>query len=218
MKVLVVGCGRLGAELSYRLYRQGHSVTVLDNNPASFNNLPADFEGRTVEGEALSQEVLHRANIEHMDALAAVTSSDVLNAVVAHVGQDVFKIKTIVVRNYDPSLSSLLEVFGLQTISMISWGAQQLEEMLYNTGLHRVLSAGNGDVEVYELLVTRQWNKTRLSELLKAETTAVAITRAGKAFLPAADTVVQEGDVLMISATLQGIEAVRKQLMTRTEA
>ncbi len=61
MKVIVIGCGRLGAELAYNLFKRGHDVSVIDNVPASFNNLPADFQGRLNEGEALSQDVLHRA-------------------------------------------------------------------------------------------------------------------------------------------------------------
>jgi branched-chain amino acid aminotransferase len=71
MKVIVVGCGRFGSELAYRLYKSGHEVAIVDAIPEAFNILPVDFRGRLIEGDALNQDVLHRAGIEHADALAA---------------------------------------------------------------------------------------------------------------------------------------------------
>ena len=131
MDVIVVGCGRVGSELAYRVYKKGHHVTVVDSNEASFRNLPADFRGRTVEGEALNQIVLRRAGIEKADGLAAVTNSDTLNVAVAHVARTVYKVPNVVARNYDASLRGLHEAFGLQVVSSTSWGAQRVEEMLY---------------------------------------------------------------------------------------
>ena len=84
MNIIVVGCGRVGAELAYRLYKNDHRVTVVDYTETAFHNLPHDFRGRTIVGEALNQNVLLRAGIEHADALAVVTNSDTVNAVVAH--------------------------------------------------------------------------------------------------------------------------------------
>src|SRR5450759_2742546 len=87
MNIIVVGCGRVGAELAYGLYRREHHVTVIDEEPSAFENLPSDFRGRTVEGEVLAPDVLHRAGIETAQGLATVTSSDSLNAVVAHLAR-----------------------------------------------------------------------------------------------------------------------------------
>jgi len=64
-----------GAELAYSLFRRGHQVTVVDYQSAAFNNLPQDFRGRTIQGEALNKQVLHRAGIERTDGMAMVTSS-----------------------------------------------------------------------------------------------------------------------------------------------
>src|SRR3990170_8733837 len=114
MKYIVVGCGRVGAELANRLNRQGHEVTVIDQAEESFHNLAADFQGRTVEGEVLNQHVLRRAGIEEADGLAAVTTSDSLNAVVAHAARAIFHVPNVVARNYDPRRRPLFEAFGLQ--------------------------------------------------------------------------------------------------------
>ena len=96
MKFIVVGCGRVGAQLATRLFQQGHQVTVVDIVASAFDNLDPSFRGRTLEGDVLGQDMLRRAGIEGSDGLAAVTSSDTLNAVIAHVARTVFHVPNVV--------------------------------------------------------------------------------------------------------------------------
>ncbi|OGO42172.1 MAG: portal protein [Chloroflexi bacterium RBG_16_58_14] len=214
MNIIVIGCGRVGAELAYRLFKQGHRVTVLDYNEAAFHNLPHDFRGRTIVGEALNQNVLLRAGVEHADGLAAVTNSDTVNAVVAHAVRTAYGLQNIVVRNFDPLWRPLFEVYNLQVISSTSWGAQRMEEMLYHAELRTVFSAGNGEVEIYEVNIPASLHGQPASSLQAStgECRLVGLTRAGKAMLPDADTILETGDVLLVSATLQGIQPLREQL------
>jgi len=213
MNIIVIGCGRIGAELAYRLFQKGHKVSVIDQNANAFNNLPADFLGRTIEGEALSQNVLHRAGIETADGLAAVTSSDTINAVVAHVAHVAYNIRTIVVRNYDPSFRMMHEAYGLQLISSSVWGAQRIEEMFYHGEIHTIFSAGTGEVEIYEFFIPEQWHNHRIGDLLTSEDCVpVSLTRAGRAFLPNCDTLMNEGDILLVSSTFDGIQSMRMRL------
>lgn len=130
-KVIVIGCGRLGAELAYRLYQQGCQVAVVDQLAGAFNNLHPDFRGRTIEGDGLNQDVLHRAGIEQADGLTAVTNSDSLNAVVAHLASTVYRVPKVVVRNYDSRWQRLHEAFDLQMISPTIWAAQRIEALLH---------------------------------------------------------------------------------------
>ena len=207
MNIIVVGCGRIGADLAYRLFKQDYKVTVIDNIPQSFERLNPDFHGRTVEGEALSREVLERANISQANGLAAVTNSDTLNAVVAHIARTIYKIPNVVVRNYDPNLRPMLEAFGFQIVSSTAWGAQRTEELLSSSSHRSVFSPGNGEVEVYELNIPDTWTGRDLSELFNKsnECLPVALTRAGRSFLPDQETILEAGDVLAISATSDGI-------------
>lgn len=78
MNFIVVGCGRVGAELAFHLFRGGHQVVVVDSRKEAFNRLHPDFRGRTLEGEGLAESVLERAGIREADGLAAVTNSDTL--------------------------------------------------------------------------------------------------------------------------------------------
>jgi trk system potassium uptake protein TrkA len=213
MKAIIVGCGRIGAELAYRLFKRGHEVSIIDNVTASFNNLPADFEGRIHEGDALNEDVLIRAGIQNCDVVAAVTNNDALNLVVCHVAKVEFNVTNIVARNYDPIVRDLFETFDIQVVSSTSWGAQRLEELMYHSEARTVFSAGNGEVEVYELAISKEWDGKAINALIPCDDCRpIAITRAGTAFLANKDTVLQDGDLLSVAATFDGIEETRKVL------
>ncbi len=214
MKAIIVGCGRVGAQVANRLSHRGYHVTVIDVAPTAFNNLDSDFRGRTLEGDVLTQDMLRRAGIQGADALAAVTSSDSLNAVVAHLAQYEFGVRHVVARNYEPRYQDLYEAFGVQAIGPSSWGAQRMEEALSGGALHPVFSAGNGEVEVYEALIPQAWHGRRLRELINhSGCVAIALTRGGKAVIPTPDSVIEAGDILHLSATFEGITALRQHLL-----
>lgn len=220
MKFVIIGCGRVGAELSDHLFRSGHQIVVVDVNKQAFNRLHPDFRGRTLEGEGLAESVLERAGIREADGLAAVTNSDALNAVVCHVAREFYDVPVVVARNYDPGLRSVIEAFGLQTVGSTTWGAQRVEEMLINPGDRVVYSAGNGEVEIYEVRIPETWNDRPLGELLGplAECRPVALTRAGRSSLPDADTKLQTGDLLNVSSTFKGIGELTACLSGKAEA
>lgn len=213
MKAIVVGCGRVGAQVANRLFHKGHIVTVIDITASAFNNLDPDFRGRMLEGDVLAQDMLRRAGIQGADALAALTSSDSLNAIVAHLAQHEFGVRNVVARNYEPRYIGLYEAFGVQAVSPSLWGSQRIEEMLSDVTLRTVFSAGNGEVEVYEAVIPPQWHGRRVSEIINHDgCMPIAFTRAGQAAIPTADTVMETGDLLYLSATFDGIASLRQRL------
>jgi trk system potassium uptake protein TrkA len=220
MNFIIVGCGRLGAELAYHLFKSGHQLVVVDANKQAFNRLHPDFRGRTLEGEGLAENVLERAGIREADGLAAVTNSDALNAVVSHAAREFFNVPVVVARNYDPSLRGVIEAFGLQTVGSTIWGAQRVEEMLINPKEKVVYSAGNGEVEIYEVSIPEEWNGRTLGELLDAfkECRPVALTRAGRSSLPDAETKLHTDDLLNVSSTFEGIGLLTARLSGKAEA
>jgi trk system potassium uptake protein TrkA len=217
MFVIVVGCGRVGSELAGRLFQAGHQVAVIDEVGASFENLSPDYRGRTIEGEVLSEEVLQRSGIEKADGLAAVTNSDSVNAVVGHVARTVYDVPNVVVRNYNPRWLPMHHAFGLQVVSSTGWGAQRIEELLSDPRGRAVFSAGNGEVELYEVVVPAVWSARTVQDLLGGPgCVAASLTRAGRAMLPGPDTALETGDVLHVSSTRQGMHALLGRLAPGT--
>jgi trk system potassium uptake protein len=216
MRIIVVGCGRLGAELAFRLFQQAHEVTVVDQVAAAFHNLNPLFRGRTIEGEVLNRDVLHRAGVEQAEGLAAVTNSDTLNVVVAHVARSVYHVAHVVARNYNPRWSPLHEAFGLQAVSSTTWGAQRIEELLYEAEVHPVWSSGNGMVDVYEFVVPEHYQGHLLHEVLpEGCCIVVGHTRAGETLSPVDTNPVEAGDVLYLSPSPAGRERLRRWLTSQ---
>ena len=220
MNFIVVGCGRVGAELCYHLFKRGHQIVVVDINKEAFNRLHPDFRGRTLEGEGLAEGVLERAGIHEADGLAAVTNSDTLNAVVAHAARVIYNVPNVVARNYDPNLRSVIEAFGLQTVGSTYWGAQRVEELLMNPTQRMVYSAGNGEVEIYEVQIPEEWNGRTLGDLLAPlkQCYPVALSRAGHALLPEPALRLQADDRLDVSCTFEGMGELTARLFKKVEA
>lgn len=214
MNVIVIGCGRVGAELAYRLYINGHQVTVIDRHLEAFKNLPNGFRGRTLEGDVLSEAVLHRAGIDTAQGVAAVTSSDSLNGVIGRIASEIYKIPRVTVRNYNPRWRDLLEAFGLQVVGSSSWGAQRMEEVLEGGAVHPLVSAGNGEVEICDMTIPASWNGKTVQELSDVGPCIVAaVTRAGRGILPTPDMTLQTGDVVHVSTSTAGMTPLRQQIV-----
>ena len=201
MKIIVIGCGRLGSALAQAMSRRGHAVTVVDEDPATFERLGPAFKGQTVEGSPIDREALLAAGIERADGLAAVTASDDANVVAARVALQVFRVPRVVARLYDPLKAEVYRRLGLQTITPLTWGVHRIADLLCHSGLDTIVSLGSGevdivDVEVPPLLVGR----TVREVTVPGEIGVVAISRGGKTFLPTLGAVFHKGDLVHLAA------------------
>ncbi len=214
MNVIVVGCGRVGAELALSL-QAGHQVTVIDSDRRAFDRLGLHYTGRTVQGEALDRNVLLRAGIESAEALAAVTASDNVNVIVASVARKIYHIERVVTRVYNPRRRPIYEKLNIQTVSSSSWGAHRIEQLLVQPGLQAVSTAGNGEVQICELSIPPEWSGRKLSELIPSGSALpVSLARAGRGLLPGSDTLLQAEDLLQVSATGDGLRILRERIHT----
>lgn len=213
MYVIIVGCGRVGSDLAGRMSQRGHDVTVIDWVGSTFQHLDPSYRGRTIEAESMAEGVLRRAGADRADALAAVTNSDAVNAVVAHVARTVYKVPNVVARNYNPRLRTLHEAMELQSVSTTLWGSQRMEQMLEMPSLRAVFSAGNGEVEIYELVMPETWMGHRLAEVIDGiPCSPSSLATGGRAALPDPDARLHAGDVLHVAATFEGAAALRARL------
>ena len=130
MKVVIMGCGRVGAKLAGLLDSDGHSVIILDTDAYSFRRLPSDFKGTALVGNGLDQEALKRASIEEADAFVAVTQGDNRNVMATQIAKHIFHVPKVVCRIYDPLRQELYSTLGLETLSPTTIFAQMLRERL----------------------------------------------------------------------------------------
>jgi trk system potassium uptake protein TrkA len=135
MRIIILGCGRLGAYLARRLDREGHAVTIIDRNGESFARLGNDFRGTMVLGTGIDQDILRRAGIEHANAFIAVTNGDNTNAMAAEIAKLVFHVPRVVARLYDPVREDTYHTLGLmETVCPTLIGADKIHEIVTADG------------------------------------------------------------------------------------
>ena len=130
MNVMIMGCGRMGAQLATMLEVDGHEVTVLDVDKLAFDHLPTGFKGHKVLGDGMDQDTLRRAGAETADAFIAATRGDNRNALAAQIARHVFQIKRVGSVIFDPIREEIYRDLGLRTINPTKIEAQLLRESI----------------------------------------------------------------------------------------
>ena len=116
MRVLIIGCGRVGARTAMELDRSGEKVTILDTDQRAFLKLPAKFGGSSVRGSGTDEAVLREAGAEMADVLMALTEGDNRNALAAQIGKHLFGIPRVIAKINDPVRAEAYRSLGLETI------------------------------------------------------------------------------------------------------
>lgn len=213
MKIVIVGCGRVGAGLAQELSRRGIGVAVIDRDPAAFERLGPSFRGETVTGGGIEREILLAAGIERADGLAAVTASDEVNVVATRVARRLFHVPRVVARLYDPRKEEVYRRLGLQTISQVAWGVNRIVELLCYSKLDSVKSLGSGEVDLVETEVPHLLVGHTVHELTHpGEVQVVAVTRLGRTFLPNPDSEFRQGDLVHLAVLSSSVERLKAML------
>ncbi|MCU1690212.1 MAG: trkA [Pseudonocardiales bacterium] len=204
-----MGCGRVGSRLSRQLEHLGHSVAVIDHDSNSFRRLGEEFSGITVTGEGFDQETLAAAGIERADAFAAVSSGDNSNIISARVARELFGVRVVVARIYDPKRAEVYERLGIPTVATVPWTSARLLETLLGDAASEQWR--DGEVVLLRVSAHDGWAGRRLADLETATGARAAyVTRFGTNRLPTPSMAIQAGDVLFLLATddlVKGVQA-----------
>ena len=213
MKVIIVGCGRVGSMLARLLSTDGEDVTIIDRNAAAFRRLGKGYRGAIVEGNAFDKDVLLRAGIESADAFASVTAGDNTNYILAAIARRRFQVPRVVTRIYDPLRADIYRRLGVPTISSTVWGAYRIRELLTYLGLTSVLTVANGELEVVEAEISPMLVGAQVSDLIiPGETQVVAIVRGGTAFIPSPSVSLAKGDRVLVAAMASALTKLESML------
>jgi trk system potassium uptake protein TrkA len=213
MRVIIMGCGRVGEQVSRLMADEGHGVTVIDYDAGALARLGPEFPGRTIKGIGFDRAVLLEAGIERAEAFAATSSSDNANIVAARIAHNVFHVPKVVARLYDPRRAEIYRRLGLVTISSTTWGARRIHELLTHANLDPVMTFGNGEVALIEMEAPpRLAGRTVHNLTVPGEVSVTAITRQGKAILPTLGTEFRAGDVLHLAVLAAAMERIEEML------
>lgn len=199
MRIIIVGCGRLGSELANSLWLDGHDIVVIDQDPESFQRLAKTFTGSRIIGHAMDQDTLKTARIEEADAFVAVTGEDNLNIISARIAREIYFVPRVVSRIYDPVRANIYERLGVATVSTTTWAVNKIEDLIFHRALDVQLSFGNGEVNLVRLAIPAGLSgRTVESITIPGELEVAVITRRGRSFIPTLGTVFEEGDIARV--------------------
>ena len=214
MRVIVAGCGRVGAAVATALDGDGHDVVVVDKDPKAFRRLPEGFRGRTVHGIVFDRVALERAEVESADALVAVTSGDNSNVVAARTARERYGVDKVVARIYDPDRAVIYERHGIATIAAARWTADRiLAELLPTEAIEGAIGSGDGDVLLVGHDVPDGVDGVPVDAFTVAgRCSVVAVTRGGHTSIPPAHGLVGSGDRVHLAVQRGALDDVRAHL------
>jgi trk system potassium uptake protein TrkA len=204
-----MGCGRVGSTIAHILEDQGNTVAVIDQDAEAFRKLRPGFKGSKITGMGFDRDVLIEAGIERADAFAAVSSGDNSNVIAARVARESFSVHNVVARIYDPRRAEVYQRLGIPTVATVRWTADQMLRRLLPEGSEPLWRDPTGHVVLAEVAISDAWLGEKVQSLEETAGTRLAyISRLGEALLPAAGTVLQEGDVLHVMAQENDLERI----------
>ncbi len=127
---VIIGCGRLGANLANTLSNEGENVLIMDENRDSFRRLASNFGGLSVVGNGTDFDMLREAQIQQASAVIAVTNDDNTNIMIAQIARDIFHVNRVIARLYDPECESVYQEFGIDTICPSVLSAKEIDKLL----------------------------------------------------------------------------------------
>ena len=210
MKVIVMGYGRIGAQVSKLLMEQKHEVTIIDHDANADTRLGPNFKGRLIRGLGFDRNVLLQAGIEQAEAFVAASMSDNANIVAARIARNIFHVPRVVARLYDPLRAEIYQRLGLPTVSSTNWGAERIFQELTHSEMDVWQTFGHGEVSLVHLEAPTQLIGRNVNQLnVPGEVMVATITRNEQAFIPVSGTDFQDGDVLnlvVLSSSMQRLE------------
>jgi trk/ktr system potassium uptake protein len=207
MKVIVMGCGRVGSELALQLLDQNHEVAVIDKNPSAFVKYPPGTNAKTIVGLGFDRDVLEEAGIKEADAFVAVSSGDNSNIVSARVALEHYHVPKVVARIYDPRRADIYERLNIPTVATTKWGVKQIQLMLFHDRNELRESLGGGDLVRARVPVPPHLvGKSPTSLNVPGQLLVAAVSRGGGGFIPTDDSTLQEGDYLGVIMAKDGMD------------
>jgi trk/ktr system potassium uptake protein len=214
LHVVIGGYGRVGRYLSSMLEYEGHTVSVIDQDPLVFECEDVDeILGQKFVGPVFDRDVLEDAGIRDADCFAAVTSGDNSNIVAARIAREVFRVPRVIARIYDPRRAEIYRGLGISTIASVTWTSSRLLDMITHPDLHSEYQYGNAEIEMVEVEAPIALDGHALEELnVPGEIAVATVLRHGQGLLPTEGFVFERGDVLFINVLRESAAKLERLL------
>jgi trk system potassium uptake protein TrkA len=211
--VVIVGCGRVGSSLALSVVAGGHTVAIIDKRSEAFARLGPNFTGRALAGIGFDRGRLEEAGIREAGAVAAVTSGDNSNIMIARVARETFGVERVVARIYDPRRAAIYQRLGIPTVATVAWTTERVLRRILPDEPAVEWVDPSAKVMMIERVVAPAWAGRPLGDLeVPGSLRVAALSRLGEARVPAPEIVLQEGDVVYLSVAGDALANVDARL------
>jgi len=194
---VIVGCGRVGAELADALTQRHFTVAIIDKNPAAFEHLHQGFYGKTLVGPGFDRDILEEAGIKEADVFIAVTNGDNSNIVCARIAKEHYGRRTVAARIYDPRRAQIYERLGIPTVATVAWTTDQVLARVMPPSEAILGTIGSGAVVAIGVEVPDSAAGAKIGDLnVPGRILVTAVTRFGQTEVAEPQILIQEGDFL----------------------
>ena len=202
MRVVILGCGRVGSTLALMLDAEGHEVSIVDIDPSAFRRLGENFRGRAISGAGISADVLTDAGIEHAAAFLAVTNGDNTNIMAAQIARVIFKVPRVMARIYDPLRAEVYREVGVETLCITTLGAGIFHDRLLGREYQGIDDYWNLTHEMHRLyaaaLPTPQQLASKRADRKNGHPDYIIIAGGGKVGYNLGRALLRKGDEVLI--------------------
>ena len=201
MNIIVVGCGRIGAQLATLFSKDRNNVVIIDCDPHAFHMLGRNFEGQTITGHGFDEEILLAAGVEDCDVLLAVTSDDNSNLMIAEVARTLFNVPRVLARLYNPNRESAYRQLGLDFVCGTELVADEIYSMVI--ARHSGFVDKFGEYEILRFFLSLEaegQTSIQVGELEEEhEVRIIAFERKDKSLssIPSKESVLYPGDLVL---------------------
>ena len=127
---IIIGCGRLGANLANTLSDEGENVLIMDETKESFRRLASNYGGLSIVGNGTEFDKLQEARIDRATAVIAVTNDDNTNIMAAQIAREIFNVKKVIARLHDPECEIVYRELGIDTICPAVLSAKEIDKLM----------------------------------------------------------------------------------------
>jgi trk system potassium uptake protein TrkA len=218
MRIIIMGCGRVGSDLTVQLAEGGHDVSIIDKREEAFHRLPPGFNARTFIGLGFDRDVLEDAGVKEADAFVAVSSGDNSNIVSARVALEYYHVPRVIARIYDPRRADIYERLNIPTVATTKWGVKQIQLMLFHDRTEIRESMSGGELLRMRVPVPQHLvGKPATSLNVVGQVLVAGVSRGGGGFIPTDETTLQKGDYLAVILAKDGVDMLDSQLAPPAE-
>ena len=211
--VLIMGCGRVGSELSHALGKNNHDVVVIDKRQEAFYRYPPGDHARQIVGLGFDRDVLEEAGIRDADAFIAVSSGDNSNIVSARVALEHYHVGKVIARIYDPRRAEIYERLNIPTVATTTWGIKQIQLMLLHDRQEVREALGGGTLLRVRVPISGHLVGKAVHDLnVDGRILVAGVSRGGAGFIPTASSRLQHGDYLIVMVEKESMDTLDELL------